>query len=66
MILKSKKKTVFCMIYAFIGDERNNIYSKNDKIKIILKKGNAIESLIYGWEGKTNADESLQSLSHRQ
>ena len=21
---------------------------------------------IYGWEGKTNADESLQSLSHRQ
>ena len=70
---KSKKITIFGMIYAFIGDEMDNICVKNDSIKIVIKKGQVIESQIniiprqiYGWEGKTNKDESLYALYHRQ
>ena len=70
---KSKKITIFGMIYAFIGDEMDNICVKNDSIKIVIKKGQVIESQIniiprqiYGWEGKTNKDESLYSLYHKQ
>ena len=70
---KSKKITIFGMIYAFIGDEMDNICVKNDSIKIVIKKGQVIESQIniiprqiYGWEGKTNKDESLYALYHKQ
>lgn len=70
---KSKKITIFGMIYAFIGEEMDNICVKNDSIKIVIKKGEVIESQItiiprqiYGWEGKTNKDESLYALYHKQ
>ncbi|KAK8893303.1 hypothetical protein M9Y10_021720 [Tritrichomonas musculus] len=70
---KSKKITILGMIYAFIGDEMDNICVKKDSIKIVIKKGQVIESQItiiprqiYGWEGKTNKDESLYALYHKQ